>query len=145
MDPSLVQVEDGYGVEDTIDGFVKFENGVGFHFLSTSANNYKDYDMTYILGSSGGLEVKYTDTVGGKLARKKSEYRPNFGGEPDLIFRGNVEGRDVEVNLECDRMEKWKSARIPRCGITMITSACGWLISWVSWMMKLVTTHLKSH
>ena len=65
FDPSLVQVEDGYGVEDTIDGFVKFENGVGFHFLSTSANNYKDYDMTYILGSSGGLEVNYNDTVGG--------------------------------------------------------------------------------
>ena len=114
FDPSLVQVEDGYGVEDTIDGFVKFENGVGFHFLSTSANNYKDYDMTYILGSSGGLEVKYTDTVGGKLARKNPNMGPYFGGEPDLIFRGNVDGRDVEVNLECDKNGKMEVRKDPK-------------------------------
>lgn len=101
IDERLVTNPDGFGVEDICDGFAKFENGLGFHFLSTSANNYKDYGMTYILGSKGGLEVIDTDTVGGKFARPAGSRRM-FGGEPELKFFGNLGGRDIGVDLNCD-------------------------------------------
>ena len=39
---------------------------------------------------------------------------PYFGGEPDLIFRGNVDGRDVEVNLECDKNGKMEVRKDPK-------------------------------
>lgn len=101
LKPKLITNPDGFGVEDICDGFAKFETGLGFHFLSTSANNAKEYAMTYILGSKGGLEVLDTDTVGGKYARPGMG-RPNFGGEPNLKFFGNWNGRDVAVDLRCD-------------------------------------------
>lgn len=101
LKPELITNPDGFGVEDICDGFAKFETGLGFHFLSTSANNAKEYAMTYILGSKGGLEVLDTDTVGGKYARPGMG-RPNFGGEPNLKFFGNWNGRDVAVDLRCD-------------------------------------------
>lgn len=112
-DPKLVTTPDGYDVEDTIDGFVKFETGLGFHFLSTSANNYKDYAMTYILGSKGGLEVKDTDTVGGKFSRSNPNRPPMFGGEPELRFFGSLDGRDVGIDLECDRNGTMEARRDP--------------------------------
>lgn len=101
LDSRLITDPEGFGVEDICDGFAKFENGVGFHFLATSAYNYKDYDMTYILGSKGGLEIRDTDTVGGKMARKLGT-RPSFGGEPELTFYGDVNGRTVQADLLCD-------------------------------------------
>ncbi len=101
IDQKLVTNPDGFGVEDICDGFVKFENGIGFHFLSTSANNIKEYAMTYILGTKGGLEFTDTDTVGGKFARKPGQ-RKMFGGEPELKFYGNVNGRVVNTELNCD-------------------------------------------
>lgn len=102
FDPNLVQTPDGYGVEDTVDGQVRFNNGVGFHFLITSANNYKDYGMTYILGSKGGLEVINTDTGGAKFARVNPSAPPAWGGEPELRFFGGLDGRDVAIDLKCD-------------------------------------------
>lgn len=101
LKPKLITNPDGFGVEDICDGFAKFETGLGFHFLSTSANNAKEYAMTYILGSKGGLEVLDTDTVGGKYARPGMG-RPSFGGEPNLKFFGNWNGRDVAMDLRCD-------------------------------------------
>ena len=101
LKPELITNPDGFGVEDICDGFAKFVTGLGFHFLSTSANNANEYAMTYILGSKGGLEVLDTDTVGGKYARPGMG-RPNFGGEPNLKFFGNWNGRDVAVDLRCD-------------------------------------------
>ena len=102
IDPRLLRGNDGFGVEDICDGFAKFENGIGFHFLSTSANNAKEYSMTYILGDKGGLEVLDTDTVGGKYARKNMWARPAYGGEPNLKFFGKYNGRDVSMDLRCD-------------------------------------------
>lgn len=126
IDEKLVTTPDGFGVEDTCDGFVKFENGVGFHFLSTSANNYKDYDMTYILGSKGGLELKYTDTVGGKFARKNPAAHPNFGGEPELRFFGDLNGRDVGIELECDLNGAVEARRDPKM-MLYNDNQCMWL------------------
>lgn len=102
LDQRLITKPEGFGIEDICDGFAKFENGVGFHFLSTSANNAKEYAMTYILGSKGGLEVTDTDTIGGKFARPAGVTRPLFGEEPNLRFFGNMDGRDVSVDLRCD-------------------------------------------
>lgn len=102
LDRRLITNPEGFGVEDICDGFAKFENGVGFHFLSTSANNAREYAMTYILGSKGGLEVTDTDTIGGKFARPAGVTRPLFGEEPNLRFFGNLGGRDVSVDLRCD-------------------------------------------
>lgn len=102
LDSKLITNPDGFGVEDICDGFAKFENGVGFHFLSTSANNAKEYAMTYILGSKGGLELTDVDTVGGKYARPAGMRRPAFGGEPNLKFFGSLNGRDVAIDLRCD-------------------------------------------
>ena len=42
LKPKLITNPDGFGVEDICDGFAKFETGLGFHFLSTSANNAKE-------------------------------------------------------------------------------------------------------
>lgn len=100
IDERLVTNPDGFGVEDICHGFAKFENGLGFHYLTTSAANYKDYSMTYILGSKGGLEIIAADTVGGKLARREG-VRPFFG-EPELKFYGDLNGRNVEIDLKCD-------------------------------------------
>ncbi len=102
LEPKLVANPQGFGVEDICDGFAKFKNGLGFHFLSTSANNAKEYSMTYILGSKGGLEVTDTDMVGGKFARPEGVTRPMFGEEPNLRYFGNWNGRDVSMDLRCD-------------------------------------------
>ena len=102
LEPKLVSNPQGFGVEDICDGFAKFKNGLGFHFLSTSANNAKEYSMTYILGSKGGLEVTDTDMVGGKFARPEGVTRPMFGEEPNLRYFGNWNGRDVSMDLRCD-------------------------------------------
>lgn len=98
----LLKKGETFGVEDICDGFAKFKGGLGFHFLSTSANNAKDYAMTYILGTQGGFEVLDTDTVGGKYARPAGMRGPAFGGEPNLKFFGNLDGRDVAIDLRCD-------------------------------------------
>jgi predicted dehydrogenase len=100
LDERLITNPDGFGVEDTVDGFVKFDTGVGFHFLAASAANYKDYAMTYVLGSEGGLEVIDTDLAGGVYGRPLGT-PPFFGGEPDLRFRGYAHGRDVSIDLAC--------------------------------------------
>lgn len=102
LEPKLVSNPQGFGVEDICDGFAKFKNGLGFHFLSTSANNAKEYSMTYILGSKGGLEVTDTDMAGGKFARPEGVTRPLFGEEPNLRFFGSWNGRDVFMDLRCD-------------------------------------------
>ena len=123
-DKSLVKSADGYDVEDTIDGFIKFKNGMGFHFLSTSANNYKDYAMTYILGSKGGLEVLHTDTEGGKFARANPDAA--FGAEPELRFFGNVDGRDVSMELCCDANGIMETRQNPRM-LLYNDNQCMWL------------------
>lgn len=102
LEPKLVSNPLGFGVEDICDGFAKFKNGLGFHFLSTSANNAMEYSMTYILGSKGGLEVTDTDMAGGKFARPEGVNRPLFGEEPNLRFFGSWNGRDVSMDLRCD-------------------------------------------
>lgn len=101
IDERLIANPDGFGVEDICEGFAKFENGLGFHFLTTSANNYKDYAMTYILGSKGGLEILNTDMAGGSFARPAGAKRA-FGGEPELKFSGDVRGRNIETDLKCE-------------------------------------------
>ncbi len=104
IEKGLLSSESGaaYGVEDICDGFVKFENGIGFHYLTTSANNAKEYSMTYILGSKGGIEITDADTTGGKMARPAGMNHPFFGEEPNLHFFCDVEGKDVSIDLRCD-------------------------------------------
>lgn len=125
-DKNLIKSPDGYGVEDTIDGFVKFETGLGFHFLSTSANNYKDYSMTYILGTQGGLEVLNTDTVGGKFERPDPDAPAAPGTEPELRFFGNVDGRDIGIELNCDKNGIMEARRNPRM-MLFNDNQCMWL------------------
>ena len=100
-DPELVTNPNGYDVEDTVDGQIKFESGLGFHYLATSANNYKDYEMTYILGSKGGMEICNTDTVGGKMARPPMDM-PFMLDEPNVKFFGGLDGKEVSIDLNCD-------------------------------------------
>lgn len=100
VDPRLVENPLGFGVEDIADGFAKFENGVGFHFLCTTAANTQDYNKTYILGSKGGLDIIDTDTGGGRWARKPGQ--TPFKGEPELRFYGDLNGRDISMDLNCD-------------------------------------------
>ncbi|MCI8465659.1 MAG: Gfo/Idh/MocA family oxidoreductase [Lachnospiraceae bacterium] len=100
VDERLITNPDGFGVEDICDGFAKFENGVGFHYLSTSANHYKDYSMTYILGSKGGLEILDTDMAGGRMGFPGMQR--TYGAEPELRFYGDMGGRNVAVDLKCD-------------------------------------------
>jgi len=102
IDARMLKKGEAFGVEDICDGFAKFENGLGFHFLTASANNATEYSMTYILGTEGGLEVLDTDTTGGKYARANGG-RPAFGGEPNLKFFGKYNGRDVAMDLRCDQ------------------------------------------
>jgi len=101
IDKRLVTNPDGFGVEDVSDGFAKFENGLGFHYHTTSASFYKDHDSTYILGTKGGLEVIDVDMAGGKLAFPPGQKRM-YGGEPELKFRGILNGREVSMDLHCD-------------------------------------------
>jgi len=107
IDERLVAGTDGFGVEDIADGFAKFKNGVGFHYLATSANNYKDYSMTYILGPKGGLEIINADTLGGEFARPYSPFTemgpPDMmaGFSPNLKFRGFANGQDISSDLNC--------------------------------------------
>ncbi len=113
IDPKLVTNPDGFGVEDISDGFAKFENGIGFHFLAATAINYKDYAMTYVLGSKGGLEIIDTDTVGGKFARPGMR-RPAWGGEPELKFHGEKNGRFISIDLNCDENGIIEARKDPR-------------------------------
>jgi predicted dehydrogenase len=105
LDERLITNPDGFGVEDIGNGFARFENGMGFHFLTTSACNYKDYSMTYILGSKGGLEIINTDTTGGSFARPANSPSPppfvSSGREPELRFYGDTGGQRVEIDPKC--------------------------------------------
>ena len=100
VDERLITNPDGYGVEDIADGFCKFTNGIGFHFLSTTAANTKDYAMTYLLGTKGGFTIKNTDTYGGKFSTKDG--LPPMGlGAPELSFHGEIDGQLVDLDLNC--------------------------------------------
>ncbi len=87
-----------FGIEDISDGFAKFENGMGFHYMFSPACNHSNYDMTYILGTKGGLEIRNQDVVGGKYAKIPED--PVFP-DPELRFIGDLEGRDVVIDLNC--------------------------------------------
>ena len=100
VDPRLVENPLGFGVEDIADGFAKFENGIGFHYLSTTAANTQDYNKTFILGSKGGFDRIDTDTSGGRWARKPGQ--APLRGEPELRYYGELNGRDVSIDLNCD-------------------------------------------
>jgi predicted dehydrogenase len=111
VDPVMLEREEGYGVEDIADGFAKFENGMGFHFLSASASNMRDYDLTYILGSKGGLEIRETDAFGGPFSQKPGVQFPE---KPELIFRGEMGGRDVTIDLNCKANENLEIRKDPK-------------------------------
>lgn len=113
LDQRLITNPDGFGVEDLSDGFAKFENGLGFHFLATSAANFRDYKLTYILGSKGGLEITDADTYGGKFAREPGDPNP-LGHEPELRFYGNLSGSDVVMDLNCDQNGTMEARRDPK-------------------------------
>ncbi len=100
VDPRLVENPLGFGVEDIADGFAKFENGIGFHYLSTTAANTQDYSKTFILGSKGGFDLIDTDTSGGRWARQPGQ--TPLRGEPELRYYGELNGRDVSIDLNCD-------------------------------------------
>lgn len=100
VDPRRVTNPDGYSVEDIADGFIRFENGIGFHFLAASAVNTDNYEKTYILGSKGGLDIINTDTGGGKFARKPG--MEAMYTNPELRFHGNYMGKDTVIDLNCD-------------------------------------------
>lgn len=99
VDERLITNPDGFGVEDICNGSIRFENEISFHYLATSANNYKDYSMTYILGSKGGLEVLNTDTGGGVFSSLPGTH--NHSTDPDLHFKGEFLGKVVTLDLDC--------------------------------------------
>jgi len=100
VDRRMISNPDGFGVEDICDGFVKFENGIGFHYLATSANNYKDHSFTYILGSKGGLDIADIDMDGGLYSRPFGTPRI-WGNEPSLKYRNGEIGNDTLTDLNC--------------------------------------------
>ena len=114
LDPRFIENPDGFGVEDICDGFAKFKNGIGFHFMSTSACNYKDYGMTYILGSKGGLEIIDTDTIGGKLARTAVVRPGEFRMFPNVKFYGTVDGEEIHIDYDCDHNQDLEQRRDPK-------------------------------
>ncbi len=104
----LVTNPDGFSVEDLCDGFAKFEGGIGFHYTMASALNYKDYSMTYIAGSKGGLELTSQDMGGGAFARAPGA-PGGFMWKPELKFYGEVDGQEIDMELrvvENGRMEQ---------------------------------------
>lgn len=101
-DKSKVKVPGGFDVDDTMDGMVRFENGLNFHYTNMSANNMKNHVMTYILGTKGSLELLATDMAGGKFARQNITDGPGFMGEPDIIYHQEVNGEVTEEKLNCD-------------------------------------------
>lgn len=101
VDPRLITNPDGYGVEDISEGLAKFKNGFNLHFLATSACHFKNYSSAYILGTKGGLELKYADGGGGKWARPAN--LPFKIPDPELTFYGEQGGREVEIELQCDK------------------------------------------
>ena len=101
-DKEKITIEGGFDVDDTIDGMVRFENGMSFHYLNTSANNLKNYMMTYILGTKGALELTGTDMAGYKFARKDPSDGAGFMGEPEVIFHEDLGDHVSEVPLNCD-------------------------------------------
>lgn len=129
VDPRLVTNPDGFGVEDIADGFAKFTNGVGFHMLTATAGHYKDYGMTYVLGSKGGLEITGTDTGGGRFAREGNRtmagFPMRFGG-PELTFHGEQGGRDVDIELHCDQNGKIEE-RLDPSMLLYNDNQCMWL------------------
>ena len=111
LNNKLITNPDGFGVEDICNGFAKFENGIGFSYMTTSACNYKDYEHTYILGSWGGLDIAHVDMGGGKYARpfgKASEW-----GEPELRFRGGKDGEEIFIDLNCGFNEEMERLATP--------------------------------
>ena len=88
-------------MEDISDAFIRFENGIGFHFLATTAANTDDYDKTFILGTKGGLDIINTDTGGGKFARKPG--LESMYTDPELRFHGEYMGKDTSIDLNCDQ------------------------------------------
>ena len=100
IDERMVRDPEGFGVEDMVDGLAKYENGLNFHFLLTSALNFRDYDLTYIAGSKAGLEITFPDMGGGAFAQPMGA-PPMRGGfrQPGLKFYGTLDGENVDMDL----------------------------------------------
>ena len=133
-EPSLVSNPNGFDVEDTADGLIRFTNGAAFHYLATSANNYRDYSMTYILGDKGGLEITDTDMGGYRLARPNPAGPPMFGGEPGLRFFGDMDGRDVGIDLNVDANSTLETRLDPKMWIYNDNQ-----VMWLSYKLGLIS------
>ncbi len=126
LDPKFITNPDGFGVEDICDGFAKFENGLGFHYFTTSACNYKNYDMSYILGSKGGIEIIDTDTVGGKLAKTAVVRAGEKRFSPNAKFYGEMDGEEIFIDYDCDHNEDLELRRDPKWQLYN-DNQCMWL------------------
>ena len=122
IDPRLVRDPEGFGVEDMVDGLAKFENGINFHYLLTSALNYKDYDMIYICGNKAGLELTVPDMGGGDFANPGGRSR----WAPELTFYGEQDGRLVESKLNAVENGRRETLADPRL-MLYNDNQCMWL------------------
>ncbi|MCF0133579.1 MAG: Gfo/Idh/MocA family oxidoreductase [Blautia sp.] len=125
-DPSRVTIEGGFDVDDTIDGTVRFENGTTFHYLNTSANNLKNYMMTYILGTDGAMELTGTDMAGYKFARPNITDDAGFMGEPEVVFHEAFDDHVTDVPLNCDAEGMAKVAEDPKA-MYRYDNQCMWI------------------
>lgn len=123
VDARLVTNPDGFGVEDIADGFAKFKNGIGFHFMIAAAANTASYNRSYILGSEGGFEINGIDGGGGKFAVPKGM---SGGPKPELKFYGNLNGRDVEIELNCIKNGELEERLDPQM-LLFNDNQCMWL------------------
>lgn len=114
VDPKLITNPDGYGIEDISGGLAKFSNDTAFHYMFASACNYKDYSMTYILGTKGGLEIKDMDGGGGRWARTPEINIAFPYRAPELTFYGKTNGREVITDMKCDENGSLEMRRDPR-------------------------------
>ncbi len=126
VDAGLITNPDGYGIEDIADGTARFENGVSFHFLTTSAAFTAEYEKTFVLGNKGGLEIFDTDTYGGKFTFGTEQQREARKSWPELRFYGEVDGKDISLDLHCDLNGTEEERKDPRM-LLYNDNQCMWL------------------
>jgi len=126
--PAFITDPEGFGVEDFGTAMAKYKNGMTFNLLAASAGHYKDYGMTYVLGSKGGLEITGTDTTGGPFAAAaNADAATLFGGHPELKFYGDVNGRLLEYDVNCWENGNYEQRTDPAKWLLYNDNQCMWL------------------
>lgn len=100
-----------FEVEELGVGMAKYKGGLSMEIMEAWAMNLDTVGDSYILGSKGGLKVTNVDCYGGPMSIDGP--MPPWIRLPGLTYYGDVNGRQVEMDLAPNDNEKTELAADP--------------------------------